>query len=642
MGTTAQAGTAGLGTVPPAPARHAAAPAGAIAVAFVGRTSTTTMQDPVESLLRQLRVSRERLPEGFTITRCYWDVESGGTELDRRSQAGEWRRFTDAGIPRDGGMAELRAALRGGKPPFAAVICENIERTGRDTYDALRLEKELDAAGVLILATDEPIDAAAPDHAVRLVRRVKQGIAEYFRYNLKTQMWEGLKEYVISGHNTGPAPYGYAEDRTVHPNPMKASMGATRARLVPDPERGPWVTRMYEWRVYEKLALTSIARRLDQQGAPPPQPGTPWSPDTVRGILANPKYTGRVVIGRTRNTAARPGQPKKVRQVPREHWTWASDDNTHPALVAMELWEAAQLTGRERGNVRDHHDDGRPDHPLRSRVRCAQCRRRMVRKASDAANGKRYAYFVCPHNPNNARHAARYPGHVRASARAADLTAAVDNIITGLLSQDRAAMLTAVLPATQAEASQRTARRAEQLKQQAAQNETAQNGLITQLAHMGNDTTPAANAMRERITAQFNQLFNQGKTIKDELDNLSASQAPAPDATLIDELPYAAANISDAPEHVKARLYAAFDIQALYRQHMKQATIWATVTDDTPGTVAALLADPRTDNDTFGNLPLTAITRKSLRNHAAACRHVTQTGHLGRGAPLIATASYSK
>jgi hypothetical protein len=51
------------------------------------------------------------------------------------------------------------------------------------------------------------------------------------------------------------------------------------------------------------------------------------------------------------------------------------------------------------------------------------------------------------------------------------------------------------------------------------------------------------------------------------------------------------------------RLYDAFDIQAVYRQHMRQATIWATITDDTPGTVAALLDDPRTDNGTFGNLP---------------------------------------
>ena len=42
------------------------------------------------------------------------------------------------------------------------MICENIERAGRDMHDALRLEKELHAAGIVIFATDEPIDAHAP------------------------------------------------------------------------------------------------------------------------------------------------------------------------------------------------------------------------------------------------------------------------------------------------------------------------------------------------------------------------------------------------------------------------------------------------------------------------------------------------
>jgi hypothetical protein len=31
---------------------------------------------------------------------------------------------------------------------------------------------------------------------------------------------------------------------------------------------------------------------------------------------------------------------------------------------------------------------------------------------------------------------------------------------------------------------------------------------------------------------------------------------------------------------------------------MNQVTIWASLTDDTPRTVTALLADPRTDDDT--------------------------------------------
>ena len=103
-------------------------------------------------------------------------------------------------------MAQLRAAISGGQPPFAAVICENIERSGRDMFDALRLERELRRADIPLFATDEPIDAQAPDAAIMLVRRMKQGIAEYFRYNLKAQMWEGLKQYAIAGHNIGLLP----------------------------------------------------------------------------------------------------------------------------------------------------------------------------------------------------------------------------------------------------------------------------------------------------------------------------------------------------------------------------------------------------------------------------------------------------
>jgi hypothetical protein len=224
----------------------------------------------------------------------------------------------------------------------------------------------------------------------------------------------------------------------------------------------------------------------------------------------------------------------------------------------------------------------------------------MVRKPSRAPNGKTYIYYACPDNPNNARHAAKHPNHVRAD----NMTAAVDNIISGLLGHDRAAMLAAILPRSQAEQDQRNARHAEELRVKLTQNDTAQNGLITQLAQMGVKDDAASNALRERITAQFRELFTQGKALQAELDSLTAGQEPAPDATLIDELPYAAANIADAPEHIKTQLYTAFDIQALYRQHMKQATIWATITDDTPGTVASLPSDPRTDSDTFGTCHL--------------------------------------
>jgi hypothetical protein len=191
---------------------------------------------------------------------------------------------------------------------------------------------------MVVFATDEPFDVQAAEGSTILVRRMKQVVAEYFRYQLKAQMWEGLRQYVIGGWNTGKAPYGYTPERSTHPNPIKASMGATRARLVPDPERSRWVTRIYQWRVEEKLSRIAIAIRLDAAGAPSPD-GKGWSAQAVAHILKNPKYTGRVVLGRTRNTGT--GQRKgkrKIREVPRAYWTWAAEENRHPALALSFHW----------------------------------------------------------------------------------------------------------------------------------------------------------------------------------------------------------------------------------------------------------------------------------------------------------------
>ena len=83
------------------------------------------------------------------------------------------------------------------------------------------------------------------------------------------------------------------------------------------------------------------------------------------------------------------------------------------------------------------------------------------------------------------------------------------------------------------------------------------------------------------------------------MDALTAGPAPAVnDPTLLDELPYAPGLLAEAPDAIREALYAAFDIQCLYRQDAGQVTIWATITDATPGIITALTTDPRTDTDT--------------------------------------------
>jgi len=86
------------------------------------------------------------------------------------------------------------------------VICEDIERSGRDTFNALKLEKQLAEAGIPLFANDEPIDIGGMNATTLLVRRVEQGIAEWYRFQIKEKAWKGLREHSLAGWNIGPAP----------------------------------------------------------------------------------------------------------------------------------------------------------------------------------------------------------------------------------------------------------------------------------------------------------------------------------------------------------------------------------------------------------------------------------------------------
>src|SRR6266567_4051848 len=139
------------GAVMSQPAQQApvtSAPAEPVPVAFLGRTSTLLLQDPAASLRRQAREVQAKLPPGWFVSAWFWDIESGGLDLEQRGH-GTAHQAVETGLPRDGGLAALLAEAAGPSPRFAAVMCEDIERSGRDTFNALKLERQLGDAGIL-------------------------------------------------------------------------------------------------------------------------------------------------------------------------------------------------------------------------------------------------------------------------------------------------------------------------------------------------------------------------------------------------------------------------------------------------------------------------------------------------------------
>jgi hypothetical protein len=109
-----------------------------VPVAFSGRTSTFTLQDPVASMRKQVRECQAKLPPGWYIAAWFWDIESCGLPTEARGHGSAHKQFPGIGIPRDGGFADLLAEAAGPAPRFAVVICESIDGTGPNTHRQTR------------------------------------------------------------------------------------------------------------------------------------------------------------------------------------------------------------------------------------------------------------------------------------------------------------------------------------------------------------------------------------------------------------------------------------------------------------------------------------------------------------------------
>jgi len=578
------------------PATPAAVTAEPVPVAFIGRTSTLALQDPRASLNRQLRSARDWLPPGWFIAAIYWDIESGGLDLEARSQGEDWKEFTAAGLPRDGGMADLLREAASPAPRFAAVVCEDIERSGRDMFNALKLEKELSRQGIPLFATDEPADIEGVNATTVLVRRVKQGVAEWYRLQLKEKIWKGLVEHSLDGWNIGSPAYGYAAERIPHPVPFKAAQGRTKSRLILDPVRAPVIARMFTWRTVEKLGCPAIAARLNADPAsyPPPNPATGWTAQNVRVILANPKYTGHMVYGRhrTRNGRRTPAPP--------DQWLW-SPDPVHPAIIDRDTWQAAQDAAAGHGTSRDgdelnSHPATRRFYPYRSRIRCRDCRRRMTGMTYVNPGGQP-VYYRCPHNPATPRHAVACPDHPR-TVQAPE--ALLDQIVgqffaDRIFGPGRAKLLAAQLPATDAGAIAERDAQAARLQARIKRIETAQNSQILELEDLPADPADtAAAAMRARIRARFADLHHEREQLETQLSALAKTAPQATDPALLDELPVLGDILPSLPPALKARLLAAFGIEILWNKPGGQVTVFAEITQATLQAIPSL-TDPGQD-----------------------------------------------
>jgi DNA invertase Pin-like site-specific DNA recombinase len=297
--------------------------------AFYGRLSTTDKQDPALSFPSQRKACEQKVRElGGKITREFTEQESGSHDDRPR-----WSELTQEARDREG---------RG----FDAVVIYSTSRLARDVYLASMYHRELQAVGVPIHYASGGGDADTPERKVLLV--MQQAFDQYEREKLSRETKRGMREASQQGYRAGGrAPYGYRRRLHELDAEHQGDREKSRVTLEPVPEESEIVAKIFELFTGEKLSPRGIAERLNQPGGPPaPQHVDTsrnvrrrWAGSTIRGILQNPVYTGRMVWNRRDFATGRQnGGGSRLRA--REEWVVSEE--AHLPIVSDATFEAAQ------------------------------------------------------------------------------------------------------------------------------------------------------------------------------------------------------------------------------------------------------------------------------------------------------------
>lgn len=235
---------------------------------------------------------------------------------------------------------EIRALLlRIESPRIKAIKCADVQRLSRgDLEDAGRLIKLLRHTNTLVIIPDEwggqyIYDLRNEDDRDKFERELKRG-NEFLEYQKKI-MNRGRLLSVQQGNFIGQkAPYGYRK-KVVQEGKKKCHT------LEIEPAEADIVRMIFDMYVHENLGRVTIARRLNELGVPT-RTGALWSQDTIKRMLDNDHYIGKVRWNWRRTvTIVEEGEIRLVRPQSKvgEYLVY---DGKHEAIIPDDLFRAAQ------------------------------------------------------------------------------------------------------------------------------------------------------------------------------------------------------------------------------------------------------------------------------------------------------------
>jgi site-specific DNA recombinase len=283
--------------------------------------------------------------------------------LQERVAADGFRVLPDHAYVDEGysGTILLRPALEKLRDAVAAGIVTRIyihapDRLVRRYAHQILLIEEFHRVGAEVIFLNHSIGGTAEDD---LLLQVQGVIAEYERAKILERGRRGRRHAARSGSVSAltGAPFGYRY--------VRRDLGGGVARFEVVEEEAHIVRLIFAWIGLERASMREVCRRLERMGCQTRQGAARWYASTIHGMLDNPAYIGRAVLGRVHYGPARP-RPRPIRGhplpsprptqrilAPREEWI----EIPVPALVDPAMFEAVRAQLDETASA---SETGRP------------------------------------------------------------------------------------------------------------------------------------------------------------------------------------------------------------------------------------------------------------------------------------------
>ena len=239
------------------------------------------------------------------------------------------------------------------------IVCWHPDRLARNSVDGGRIIYLLDQGALKDLKFST--FTFENNSQGKFMLSIIFGYSKYYVDNLSENVKRGNRAKVRAGWRPNMAPFGYLNDK-----PTKT--------ILPDPDRFPFVRKMFELVLAEQLSIQSIAdiarhewglRTMKRQRSG----GGFLHPSMVHRMLTNPFYAGLLV------------------------WEGETHKGAHKPIVSIEEFERVQQIIRK-------PDRSRPRgamlaFPYRGLIRCGACGRLITAENKVNRYGSRYTYWHC-------------------------------------------------------------------------------------------------------------------------------------------------------------------------------------------------------------------------------------------------------